>query len=313
MSLTNSDKPAVAGEGALTPTAPMLTPRTLFQIIWRVLAFFIAFGMITALFIIPMTLAPSDWTDEWPIQMQLYADVAGALAMFAATWIMLRFVDRRPFRSIGFGGVSVWRDLGAGLGLGAGWLALSVGVAWIAGWVTVRAPAGFSLPLLLLASIGVLFNVLTQQLLLCGYILQTIRSRSNFLVALVVSAVLFSTYHFGAFEGAWLPAVNVFVAGTLFCLAYGVTGNLWLPAAIHFTWNLLLGPALGLTVSGTGDMGLGWTVFAIEGPAAFTGGQFGLEGGLVVTFTTAILIVAIIVRARQKFWNDALDPLRSVR
>ncbi len=162
----------------------------------------------------------------------------------------------------------------------------------------------FSGSLLLLGSTSVLFNVLTQQLLLCGYIFQTIRSRAGFPVALLVSAALFAGYHAGAFQGAWLPAVNVFAAGVLFCLAYGIAGNLWFPVAIHFAWNLLLGPVLGLTVSGTGEMGLGWSVFVIEGPPLFTGGAFGLEGGLVVTLTTALFIIAM-ARFRSRFSSEA--------
>ncbi len=114
-----------------------------------------------------------------------------------------------------------------------------------------------------------------------------------------MSAALFAGIHAGAFQGAWLPAVNVFSAGVLFCLAYGVSGNLWFPVSIHFAWNLLLGPVLGLTVSGTGELGLGWSVFSVDGPELFTGGAFGVEGGLVVTLTTAILITVLAL-----FWRN---------
>jgi hypothetical protein len=44
---------------------------------------------------------------------------------------------------------------------------------------------------------------------------------------------------------------------------------LWLPIGIHFAWNSLLGPVLGLTVSGTDQLGVGWRVFQVEGPALF--------------------------------------------
>lgn len=255
--------------------------------------FVVAFGCTAGLAVAPLATVLADWAESFPRRAQLYGDVAVALGLLAATWVMTRFVDRRPFRTIGFAPGDVPRDVSAGLALGAVWLAASVGAAWALGWARPQAPTGFSAALVLLAAVSTLFNVLAQQLLVCGYILQTLRSAAGFPLAVVASAALFSLYHAGAFQGAWLPALNVFAAGVLFCLAYGLTGNLWLPWAIHFAWNLLLGPVLGLTVSGTGEMGLGWSLFAVEGPALFTGGGFGLEGGLVVTATTTILVLAL--------------------
>jgi len=292
-------------------------PRLALQILWRVALFVLAFALISALFFVPLASVLSGWADAFPVRAQLYADTAGAVAMLAATWVMTRFVDRRPFWTIGLAFRNAPRDMAAGLAVGIGWLAVSVGGAWAAGWASFEVPVAFSGSLLLVAATSVFFNVLTQQLLLCGYIFQTIRSRANFLVALLVSAALFSAYHAGVFQGAWLPAVNVFTAAVLFCLAYGITGNLWFPVAIHFAWNLLLGPVLGLTVSGTAQMGLGWRMFVVEGPAHFTGGAFGLEGGLVVTLTTTLFIVAMIrFRSRQRVQesNDSsVSPRESER
>src|SRR3989338_8412707 len=79
---------------------------------------------------------------------------------------------------------------------------------------------------------------------------------------------------------------NVFCAGCLFCMSYRFAGNLWFPIAIHFVWNFLLGSVLGLVVSGQSHLGKGSRILNLDGPALFTGGAFGLEGGLIVTFTT---------------------------
>ena len=78
-------------------------------------------------------------------------------------------------------------------------------------------------------------------------------------------------------------------------------GNLWLPVAAHFTWNLVLGPVLGLTVSGSSQLGLGWRMLSVEGPPLITGGDFGPEGGLMVTLTTALLVTAM-------FWMHNRRP-----
>jgi membrane protease YdiL (CAAX protease family) len=244
----------------------------------------------------------------FPIRVQIYGDATLAVAMLASTWIMTRFVDRRPFLTIGFAPSQAPRDLTVGLAVGAVWLALSVGAAWLAGWASPRFPVTGSSSQLLGTLTALFFNTLTQQMLLCGYIFQTIRARTSFTVALLVSAALFSALHAGAFHGTWLPLVNVFGAGALFCLAYGISGNLWLSIGIHFAWNSLLGPVLGLTVSGSDQLGVGWRVFQIEGPALFTGGSFGLEGGLVVTITTAAGLACMGALFRMQVRRRNMPP-----
>jgi uncharacterized protein len=82
----------------------------------------------------------------------------------------------------------------------------------------------------------------------------------------------------------------------LFCLAYIKTGSLWFPIFIHFAWDVAVGPLFGLTESGRADLGAGWKMLKINGPELFTGGKFGFEGGLIVTFTAAIVIVFIYNR-----------------
>lgn len=289
-------------------TATLAGWRIALAILWRTLLFFLAFALMGALLIVPLAPLLSQWEADSRIAAQLYPDIAGAVAMLAATWLMLRFIDRRPFRTIGLEPKHAIRDIAVGMATGASWLALSLGIAWVAGWVTLQIPVVVSLPLLAGAAIAVFFNVLTQQFLLCGVIFQTIQSKTNFAAALLISAALFSAYHGGAFQGQWLPAINVFAAGALFCLAYGLSGNLWLPIGIHFAWNFLLGPVLGLTVSGTSQLGIGWTAFSVEGPSLFTGGAFGLEGGLIVTVTvTAFCMAFVLLRSqRQVAHNKAV-------
>jgi len=229
-----------------------------------------------------------------------YGDIVGAATMVVATWLMMRFIDHRPFLAAALSPIHLMRDALAGLAVGTVWLVVSIGSAWAAGWASPQAPVGLSWRVLLGAAVALFLNVLTQQLLLCGYIFQTIRSQAGRDVTVVVSALLFAGYHAGAFKGAWLPAVNLFTAGVLFCLAYCRTENLWFPIFIHFAWNFLLGPVLGATVSGSSQLGNGWRLLVVKGPELLTAGGFGLEGGLVVTLTTLVGILALVLVPRGR-------------
>lgn len=287
-------------------SAPFASSRLgrLLGVLWRIGLFFLAFAIASAAFIVPVASKLTAWEEEYPVGTLLYTGAAAAATLLLATWVMTRFVDRRAFRSIGFRFGHLWRDLTAGLLIGGLWIAVTVAILWALGWVSPSepgAPGLGSITALALAgsALAVLLNVLAQQLLLCGYIFQTIESRSSFPIALLASSALFSLYHAGAFQGDWLPPVNVFLAGVLFCLAYGVTRNLWLSTAMHFAWNFVLGPVLGLTVSGSNELTAGWALLEVEGPPRFTGGAFGVEGGLAVTVTTALLVLGLaLARAR---------------
>lgn len=274
--------------------------------IWRIVLFFLIFGVCGAPFFLLLDSFLKEWADEFPARAHLYAQAGGAAAILAATWVMTRFVDRRPFRSIGFAWETMLAHLAVGLGVGLAWLVLSLGPLWAAGWALFTDAPGPSLQVLVLAGVATFFNVVTQQLLLCGYILQTLHSRFGFVVASIVSALLFTAYHAGAYQDAVLPAVNVFAAGLFFCLAYAVSGNLWLPIGMHFAWNFLLGPVLGLTMSGIEGLGEVQRV-ELSGPVLFTGGDFGLEGGLAVMLTTTAGIVAMVLWRRSP-WKILSNP-----
>lgn len=271
---------------------------SLWSVVWRVLAFFGIWGALLAPLIVPMGERLRGWQATSPLRARLYTDVGGLATILIASWIMTRWVDRRPFATLGLAPRRAPRDAALGVLFGAAWLWLSLGLAWAGGWLVPQANVRMSATLLLATGVSTALNVLTQQLLLCGYVFQTLRRRAGFPLALLLSAALFAGYHAPAYRGEWLVAFNVFAAGALFCLACGLTERLWLGSGIHFAWNYQVGPVLGLTMSGLAGLGSGWRVFTLRGPALFRGGDFGIEGGLIVTLTTAAGVTALVLARR---------------
>jgi|ERR1035437_1888955 len=273
---------------------------TIWKILWRSGLFFLVWGILLVPFIVPFNSEIVKWRQNSPLEVRLYSDSISLLTILIATWLMTRFLDRRLFLTIGLAFDHILKYFLTGSAIGSIWLGCSVGIAWIFGWVTPIQPIGFSWAVLAGTTISMFLNVIAQELLLCGFIFQTIRYRSNTLTAIVVSSILFASYHAGTFKGDWLPAVNVFAAGFLFCLAFITTRSLWFPIFIHFTWDVLVGPLLGLSESGRSDLGAGWKMFVVNGPPIFTGGKFGLEGGLIVTLTVFVIIILMHLFRRQK-------------
>jgi uncharacterized protein len=226
-------------------------------------------------------------------------EIAGAVTVLLAAWIFTRWIDKRPFVSIGFEIRNAGRDLVAGLVLGLAMMSLVVLALWSFGFAEREPLVGFSWTALAIAAVVMMTNTVTQEVLVRGYVQQTIQSYFGAASGVIFSALLFTLLHAPAIKGAPLPAANLFAAGLLLSVAYVTTRNLWLPIGIHFGWNFLQGPVLGLTVSGQ-SVDCGWRLFRLHGAPLFTGGMFGPEGGLIAGAVTLLGVAAVAIPARVR-------------
>jgi len=268
----------------------------IWTVFWKCGLFFVIWALGLALLIVPFSAHLTDNGNVYGVPVRVYFEVVALVTILAAAWIMVFLFDKRSFTSLGFNVKNSGHDIGLGLAIGMFWLLVSLLVLWLGGWAKPQISGSIGWSTLAIAALAMIMNTATQEVLARSYIFQVIQSQTNVWVALLLSSMLFVLYHAAALKGAWLPTINVFAASILFGLAYYYTGNLWLPIAIHFAWNFLLGPVLGLSISGQ-NLANNWRFFTLQGPALATGGAFGLEGSLIVTIATAACIVGLVV------WN----------
>lgn len=281
----------------------MSTISAIWQAGWRIGAFVTLWAGLYA----PFILAGSSYFEEpgagspW---FRLYVEGAGAGTILLASWVMLHFIDQRPLVSLGFSSDALGQDVTLGTALGAGTLALTLAILWSGGWLHPATDAGEpAWSVLPLAALTVLLNVITQELLVRGYPWQALQTHLGPTAAWIGSSALFAAAHYGAARGAPLPLFNAFLSGLLYGYAYLATGNLWTAVALHWAWNFVSGPLLGMNVSGLGRVGsplyYEWSLVRIEGPELVTGGSFGFEGGLAGTLATAIGLLALYLAYPQ--------------
>jgi membrane protease YdiL (CAAX protease family) len=238
------------------------------------------------------------------------------MAVIVATWLMVRFVDRRPWRDLGFQmDAHWWVDLGFGLALGALLMTFVFLVEYVAGWVKVRATFAVSLadtpfwaallgPLVVFVVVGV-----TEEMLSRGYQLRNMAEGLNYpqwgpqlaiVVAWVISSSLFGLLHVFNPNATWISTVYLMLAGIFLGLGMVLTGRLGLPIGLHITWNFFQGNIYGFPVSGNTFTSA--TVIAIEqgGPPLWTGGAFGPEAGLIgiAAILLGCLLILLWVRLR---------------
>lgn len=127
-----------------------------------------------------------------------------------------------------------------------------------------------------------------EELLFRGYAYQKIRGRSR-VAAIAALSILFAAAHLGNSGISPLAAVNLVIAGVLLALAYELYERLWFPIGLHLAWNVVSGPLIGYPVSGFVSNP---TLFVthVSGPAAITGGAFGIEGSIAVTVAELLAI-----------------------
>src|SRR5699024_5798531 len=95
--------------------------------------------------------------------------------------------------------------------------------------------------------------------------------------------------------------VNIILVGFLFAYMFEVTKSLMLPIGFHITWNFFQGSVYGFSVSGIPPHGL-FEIHIDDGNSLFTGGTFGIEGGLMATIfiVVSFYLTQLYTKKRQK-------------
>jgi membrane protease YdiL (CAAX protease family) len=234
-------------------------------------------------------------------QARFAVEIGLFFAVLIPLIVMALFVDKRGPETLGFAPARL-PDLAIGALAGAAILMAPIGVLMAMGQARYAPDVGaFSAAALGLGLVACFVNVMTQQVLVRSYIFQELWAKYGAWTATIITTILFVAMHAAALmQGAagLIAGANIVLASLMMSLAYVRTRALWLPIGLHFGWNGLQGPVLGVNVTGN-DIGFGhWSVFEFSGDALLTGGEMGVEGGLVGLIGPAIglLIVALFVR-----------------
>jgi len=200
------------------------------------------------------------------------------------------WVDKESFRSLGFRLKNALNESVTGILLGI--LMISAGFFILLflqeiNWVdTVPDLSSFLLSIVLFTAVA--FN---EELIFRGYILGNLMLSMNRYVALVVTSILFSLVHLGNDSFSWLSFLTIILAGLLLGLPYIFTRSLWLPIALHFSWNFFQGTIFGFNVSGNKEYSL--ITQSRSADTLLNGGKFGFEGSVLSALFLGLAIVAL--------------------
>lgn len=273
---------------------------------WRVaLQGAAAFWLITCCSL-PIAFLPGVLTPGPMAMSVLFASsLAGAFAITVSVFLARRFLDRRPFLTLG---LAFDRRTLPDLAVGFLIPALQMGLVFLLeaamGWLRWEGWAWESVPVSSVAgslAIGLLTFVLVgyqEELLSRGYHLQTLRDGSGLKWAVVISSVIFSLLHLLNPGTSLASTLGLFLAGCFLAFGWIRTRALWLSIGMHIGWNFFEGSIFGFAVSG---MDLETLMrHSIDGPVWATGGKFGPEAGLVMLPAYALGILLILAYTRNR-------------
>jgi len=259
------------------------------QMFVRILFFLLAAGLIGyGLSLLPITPPPNKGIAGQLTQAPgwaAYRFLRSALSIFAAYWLMVWLLEKRPLDE--FAPRPAPLQLGIGWLLGMAILFASTGAIWLAGGFEVlgtNADAPLLVPLIVLG----LGAGVTEEIMFRGVLFRVVEEAFGTWAAIVVSALFFGAVHLGNPNATWWSSLAIAIeAGFLLGIAFAATRSLWFVIAMHAAWNFTQGPVLGVAVSGIAVNGL--VRSSPRGPDIISGGEFGAEASIL----TLVICVAL--------------------
>ena len=232
---------------------------------------------------------------EWA---RCLAGVCVSAVMIALYALFVKWFEKHPAGDIPLSRLAP--ETGKGLGLGCAYFVLLVLVMFVSGLYKVDA-FGTDKPFALVTAFFMYLMVAVgEEIIFRGILFRWLDEKWGFLIALVISSLLFGLLHiFQPGATLWSSFAIAVEAGLLLGAAYKYSGTLWLPIGIHWAWNFTQGNIFGFAVSG-GDAGESLIRSSVHGPDIRTGGAFGAEASLLAMILGLLLSLWFILNLVRK-------------
>lgn len=238
----------------------------------------------------------------------------GLLSLMTAILVTLLYLrhDRMSFGDIGCSFDKGWHlELARGGAEGAAAILMVFGLLFLAGLAEIRGldriTAAQIIRTLAEGFLVYLVSVaFTEELMTRGYIYHYLKRKLTVTGAVLTTSVAFALMHIFNPGITPLALFNILLAGLVLNLLLLRDGRLWSAVGFHFSWNFIMGTIFASPVSGGGQEGI--VRLSLVGDEMFTGGAFGIEGGVICT--AILLLFCAYLLSNSQCRNDFLAGLR---
>ncbi len=234
--------------------------------------------------------------EDWMMALQLLVTVFPA----AISILYCRFIERRSIASMGLVKRNCVRYYAIGLAIGTAEFALCVLICYAVGAVSYVGTALNNVGLFVVICIGWIIQGAEEEILCRGFLMGTMASRLPLWAAVLINSAFFSIMHLFNDGFNLVVFINLLLFG-IFMSVMAVRFDSIIPCcAVHSIWNLVQGNVFGLPVSG---MMTGPSVFRFQladNMELWTGGVFGIEGGIAESIIIVLLTLALLFIPKKK-------------
>ena len=259
---------------------------------------FIHVGEIFAGIIIGTVLAMVNPTADQAIVMEVFGhygiffQLGSFFFMSLLVFLWVKFIEKRPFSSLGFFKEGWLKELGRGFLIGAAQFSLVVALLLLTGTGSLEL-AELSLEPVLFILALIPFWILqggTEELVTRGWLFPAVSTKSNIFIGILISSALFGALHLFNPGVSILSIVNIILDGIFACFLMLKYDNMWVLAGMHGAWNFVQGNIYGIQVSGQGASISILNYSSQSSVDLLSGGAFGAEGSI---FASIVLIGCI--------------------
>lgn len=225
----------------------------------------------------------------------------------------VKVIEKRSFSSIGFNKNNWLKKYSLGFLIGLAMMSIIVLILFPFGYITVEKnpiqPVGISaIASVLVILLGWIIQGATEEIVTRGWLLNVLSTKYNIGVGLLISSTLFGLMHLTNPNVNYIAVINIILVGLFYGLYVIKTNDLWAVCGMHSAWNFAQGNIFGFKVSGL-DVSVGSLIdLNLVGSDFVTGGIFGPEAGITVTFILLASIgILLFIDKKRYILNKPLN------
>lgn len=148
-----------------------------------------------------------------------------------------------------------------------------------------------------LLALGLLASSIFDEVIFRGYLYSTLRERFPWVHAAGLTNLLYLTFHAGTPDAGAVAMINVFLTGLVLAGLRERSGSIAAGVVFQTVWNLVLGSFLSQRLSGYDFPRL--ENLRLAGNPELSGGEYGPEGGWLITGALLLGLVAVVAWVEQ--------------
>lgn len=213
-------------------------------------------------------------------------------------------IGKRSFSSLGMSKDKILGNYVIGCSIAVLLLLVMWLVNIIFNGVSTTINTNFNLLLFIFLLIGFMFQGFMEELMMRGVIFIQFSLRFGVIIAIIFNSMIFAAGHLGNADASIISVINTFLFGILTSIMFYYHENLWIVSGLHSAWNFILGPVLGINVSGFDFPTTLLTTTINHDLSYLNGGKYGFEASYLFAIIFVIIITVYIFKIRTKLEND---------